>query len=72
MDNFEQFTNSESCQERIERLNQRILKRIYRMKSHIQSTSWDQLDNEEKLEQLVDVNDTLFERIVSQSMIRSS
>ena len=66
MENFEQLMNSEACQERIERLNDRILKRIYRMKSHIQPTSWDQLDNEEKIEQLVDINDTLFEQIVSE------
>ena len=47
-------------------LSERILTRIYRMKSHIQSTRWDQLDVEEKIEQLVDINDTLFEQIVSE------
>ncbi len=42
-----------------------IFLRIYQIKSPIQSSNWDQLDNDEKLEQLIDINDTLFERIVS-------
>lgn len=54
----------DSCQERMNDLSEKILKRIYQMKSHIQTSNWNQLDNEEKLEQLIDINDTLFERIV--------
>ena len=65
MENFDQIMKNESCQEKIDLLSERILKRIYRMKWHIQSTYWDQLDTDEKLEQLVDINDTLFEQIVS-------
>lgn len=37
---------------------------MYQLKSHIQPSTWDHLDTDEKLEQLVDFNDTLFERIV--------
>ena len=66
MENFDQLMKNDSCQERMNMLSERILTRIYRMKSHIQSTRWDQLDVEEKLEQLVDINDTLFEQIVSE------
>lgn len=65
MENFDELMKNESCQERIDVLSERILKRIYRMKCHLQSTHWNQLDTEEKLEQLIEVNDTLFEQIVS-------
>ncbi len=45
-------------------LSERILNRIYQIKSHIQSSNWNQLDIDEKIEQLIDINDTLFEQIV--------
>jgi hypothetical protein len=45
-------------------LSEKILNRIYQIKSHIQSSNWNQLDIDEKIEQLIDINDTLFERIV--------
>ncbi len=47
-------------------LSERILNRIYQIKSPIQSSNWNHLDIEEKLEQLIDINDTLFEQIVSE------
>ena len=43
------------------------LYRIYQIKSPIQPSNWNHLDIDEKLEQLVDINDTLFERIVIHS-----
>jgi hypothetical protein len=45
-------------------LSERILNRIYQIKSHIQPSNWNQFDIEEKIEQLIDINDTLFEQIV--------
>jgi hypothetical protein len=48
-----------------------ILLRIYQIKSPIQSSNWDQLDIDEKIEQLIDINDTLFERIVTQKIFSS-
>ncbi|CAF3293502.1 unnamed protein product [Rotaria socialis] len=65
MENFDRIMTIEFCHDRINQLSARILHRIYQMKSHIQSSDWDQLDSDEKLEQLVDINDTLFERIAS-------
>jgi len=53
-----------SCQEKMNLLSERILNRIYQIKSHIQSSNWNQLDIDEKIEQLIDINDTLFEQIV--------
>jgi hypothetical protein len=53
-----------SCQEKMNLLSERILNRIYQIKSPIQSSNWNHLDIEEKLEQLIDINDTLFEQIV--------
>jgi hypothetical protein len=46
-------------------ISERILNRIYQIKSPIQSSNWNHLDIDEKLEQLIDINDTLFEQIVS-------
>ncbi len=46
-------------------IGERILNRIYQIKSPIQSSNWNHLDIDEKLEQLIDINDTLFEQIVS-------
>ena len=37
---------------------------MYRMKSTVQSSTWNHLDVDEKIEQLIEVNDSLFERIV--------
>ena len=84
MENFDQIMTKNSCQERINILSKRILNRyfqiiyskkikfiffrIYQLKSPIQSSNWDQLDNDEKLEQLIDINDTLFERIVNKKI----
>ncbi|CAF1371873.1 unnamed protein product [Adineta ricciae] len=65
VENFEQFMSINSCQEKINRLSERILNRIYQIKSSIQPSNWNHLDVDEKLEQLVDINDTLFERIAS-------
>jgi hypothetical protein len=53
-----------SCQDKMNLLSEKILNRIYQIKSHIQSSNWNQLDIDEKIEQLIDINDTLFERIV--------
>ncbi len=47
-------------------ISERILNRIYQIKSPIQSSNWNHLDIDEKLEQLIDINDTLFEQIVSE------
>ena len=38
--------------------------RMEKLKEPIQSTSWTGLEIDEQLEQLIDVNDTFFERIV--------
>jgi hypothetical protein len=46
-------------------ISERILNRIYQIKSPIQSSNWNHLNIDEKLEQLIDINDTLFEQIVS-------
>jgi hypothetical protein len=54
-----------SCQEKMNVIGERILNRIYQIKSPIQSSNWNHLDIDEKLEQLIDINDTLFEQIVS-------
>jgi hypothetical protein len=64
MENFDQLMTRNSCQEKMNILSERILNRIYQIKSHIQSSNWNQLDIDEKLEQLIDINDTLFEQIV--------
>jgi hypothetical protein len=55
-----------SCQEKMNVISERILNRIYQIKSPIQSSNWNHLDIDEKLEQLIDINDTLFEQIVSE------
>jgi hypothetical protein len=49
-----------------EKKRKHILFRIYQIKSHIQSSNWNQLDFDEKIEQLIDINDTLFEQIVKE------
>ncbi|CAF1195051.1 unnamed protein product [Adineta steineri] len=64
-ENFEQIMTINSCQEKMNLLSEKILNRIYQLKSHIQSSNWNQFDTDEKLEQLIDINDTLFERIAS-------
>ncbi len=64
IENFDQLMTINSCQEKMNLLSERILNRIYRLKSHIQSSNWNQFDIDEKIEQLIDINDTLFERIV--------
>ncbi len=56
-----------SCQEKMNLLSEQILNRIYKIKSHIQTSHWNHLNIEEKLEQLIDINDTLFEQIVSET-----
>ena len=38
-----------------------------RIKEPIQSASWADLEIDEQIEQLIDVNDTFFERIVSEN-----
>ena len=63
VENFEQFVSINSCH-----VPKTIhLCRIYQVKSPIQPSNWNHLDVDEKLEQLVDINDTLFERIVIHS-----
>ncbi|CAF4023045.1 unnamed protein product [Rotaria sp. Silwood2] len=64
-ENFDQIMTIDSCHDKINKLSERILNRIYQIKSHIQSSNWDQLDLDEKIEQLIDINDTLFEQIAS-------
>jgi hypothetical protein len=56
----------QSCQEKMNVLSEKILNRIYQIKGPIQSSNWDHLDIDGKLEQLVDINDSLFEQIVSE------
>ncbi|CAF0947027.1 unnamed protein product [Rotaria sordida] len=65
IENFDQIMTIDSCHDKINKLSERILNRIYQIKSHIQSSNWDQLDLDEKIEQLIDINDTLFEQIAS-------
>lgn len=69
LEDFDQLMTIESCEEKIQVLNEKILNRIYRIKSHIQSSNWNHLDNDEKIEQLIDINDTLFEQIVKEKPV---
>lgn len=65
VENYQDLLKIPSCEKKINDLSEKILKRIYQLKSTVQTGDWNQFDIDEKLEQLIEINDQLFERIVS-------
>lgn len=81
IEEFDRVEKISSCQQKLERIRQRLLNRlfyekkknfrrvsfsrIHQIKWPIQSNDWKNDECQEQIEQLIDANDSFFEKIVS-------